>query len=274
MNNNTKICNKCKIEKDKICFSKCKRLKDGFQSMCKACSKDYRENNKAAIAISKKSHYENNKNDILQYQKEYYKTNKKDILIIQKEYKANNKQQIANYNSEYYKDNKVFIDFQNKEYYKNNKEQIVALQKKYYEKNKETIDIYRREYYKNRTHNDLLFKIKRRVSSQIWHSIFKNKSSKNNKSICNFLQYSIEELKQHLESLFESWMNWDNYGRYIVKNWNDQDQLTWTWQIDHIIPHSQFKYTSMEDQAFKDCWALLNLRPYSAKQNLLDSDRK
>lgn len=98
--------------------------------------------------------------------------------------------------------------------------------------------------------------------------------AKNFKSICDFLQYSIEELKDHLENQFEPWMTWDNYGRYVVKEWEDNDSSTWKWQIDHIILHSQFKYSSMDEQEFKDCWALSNLRPYSAKQNLLDSDRE
>jgi len=30
----------------------------------------------------------------------------------------------------------------------------------------------------------------------------------------------------------------------------------------------------MEDQEFLDCWALDNLRPYSAKQNFLDGVRR
>jgi len=32
-----------------------------------------------------------------------------------------------------------------------------------------------------------------------------------------------------------------------------------TWQVDHIKSHSEFKYTSMEDEGFKLCWALINL---------------
>ena len=42
------------------------------------------------------------------------------------------------------------------------------------------------------------------------------------------------------------------------------------WHIDHIIPQSLLPYSSMEDDNFKKCWALSNLRPLSAKQNLLD----
>ena len=93
-------------------------------------------------------------------------------------------------------------------------------------------------------------------------------------SILKYLPYTIEDLKLYLESKFEWWMNWDNWGMYDVKTWDDNNSLTWTWNIDHIIPQSYFKYVSMEDEEFKRCWALENLRPYSAKQNILDGNRR
>jgi hypothetical protein len=97
--------------------------------------------------------------------------------------------------------------------------------------------------------------------------------SKNKQSFIKYLEYSIEELRSHLESQFESWMTWDNYGSYKKDSWKDDNQSTWTWNIDHIIPQSTLPYTSMEDDNFKLCWALNNLRPYSSKQNLIDSVR-
>ena len=101
-----------------------------------------------------------------------------------------------------------------------------------------------------------------------------NGMSKGGSSFIKSIGYSIQELKEHLEKLFEPWMTWGNYGKFNSKTWDDNDPTTWTWQIDHIIPHSTFNYTSMNDRSFKDCWALSNLRPYSAKQNLIDGDRK
>ena len=89
-----------------------------------------------------------------------------------------------------------------------------------------------------------------------------------------FVDWTYEELRSHIESQFETWMNWNNYGRYDLKTWDDKDPSTWTWQIDHIIPHSTFHYESMDCQEFRDCWALKNLRPYSSKQNNLDKDRR
>ena len=84
----------------------------------------------------------------------------------------------------------------------------------------------------------------------------------------------MNDLKNHIENQFELWMNWENHGIYNKNMWNDNDPQTWTWQIDHIIPHSTFKYTSMEDQTFKDCWDRSNLRPLSAKQNIKDGNRR
>lgn len=78
----------------------------------------------------------------------------------------------------------------------------------------------------------------------------------------------------HLEKQFELWMNWENYGIYRASVWNDENTDTWTWHIDHIIPQSLLPYTSMKDDNFKKCWALDNLRPLSAKRNILDGNKR
>lgn len=113
-------------------------------------------------------------------------------------------------------------------------------------------------------------KIKAHVSRQIRNALFKNNQSKNGDSVLKFLQFSIKELKDHLEKQFESWMTWDNYGIYKLSTWDDNNILTWKWNIDHIIPQSNFKYSSMKEENFRKCWDLNNLRPYSAKLNALD----
>lgn len=72
-------------------------------------------------------------------------------------------------------------------------------------------------------------------------------------------------MKKHLESQFEDWMSWDNWGVYDPKTWDDNDKSTWTWQIDHINPMANFTYESEHDPGFRDMWQLENLRPLSAK---------
>jgi hypothetical protein len=91
-------------------------------------------------------------------------------------------------------------------------------------------------------------------------------------SILQYLPYTIIELKKYIECKFDTWMNWNNWSKFNSKTWNDNDPSTWTWNIDHIIPQSKLPYKSMSDDNFKKCWALENLRPLSAKENLLKSD--
>ena len=69
-------------------------------------------------------------------------------------------------------------------------------------------------------------------------------------------------------------MNWDNWGKYDPKTWNDNDVSTWTWQLDHIIPQSDLPYINMSNKNFNKCWSLSNLRPYSAKQNNIEGSQK
>ena len=60
--------------------------------------------------------------------------------------------------------------------------------------------------------------------------------------------------------------DWENYGGKT----NDPCQ---TWHIDHIIAQSKFKYESLDDLKFKECWALSNLRPLEKIANMKKGDR-
>lgn len=72
--------------------------------------------------------------------------------------------------------------------------------------------------------------------------------------------YTEEEIVSHLESYFteENGYTWDNMGE---------------WHIDHIRPVSSFNYTTTECEDFKKCWALSNLQPLWAADNLRKSDK-
>lgn len=178
------------------------------------------------------------------------------------------------YDSIYTNLNSVKRNENRKKYYKNNKIKEQERNKIYYENNKEKIIYKINEYVNKKRNTDYSFRLRSIVSSSIYKALKHNKSSKNKKSIITYLEYTIEGLIQHIEKQFESWMSWENWGKYNPKTWNDNDHTTWTWQLDHIIPHSTFHYTSMDDEEFKKCWALKNLRPLSAKQNFLDGTTK
>lgn len=177
---------------------------------------------------------------------------------------------VSLYNKKYREKNCDKIKEKKKEYYSNTLEQSRIKRKEYRELNKDIIREKKREWKKKRKKENPQFWLKERISCAIYLALLKRKSKKNGKSIADFLPYTIEELKNHLESKFEPWMNWDNHGTYDRKTWDDNDSSTWTWQIDHIIPQSKFSYTSMEDEGFQKAWALENLRPYPAKHNIIE----
>jgi 5-methylcytosine-specific restriction endonuclease McrA len=76
---------------------------------------------------------------------------------------------------------------------------------------------------------------------------------------CLLVGYTLQDLIVHLESNFDRFMTWNNYGSY--------------WHVDHIIPRSFFKYKNTEDSEFKKCWALSNLQPLEAKENIRKSNK-
>jgi len=207
------------------------------------------------VKYYKKRYYETNRDKILEQHRSYYRQNKANIINKAQKRLSATKNEKRNYDKKRYLDNKEAILEERKLYYALNK-------KSYIERNKKNN--------KRRYDNDPTFKIRARISSEVRKSLINQVASKGKKSIINYLPYSIKELHNHIQQQFEPWMNWNNWKRYNSKTWDDFNKETWTWNIDHIIPQASLLYCSMEDENFKKCWALENLRPYSAKQNILD----
>jgi hypothetical protein len=191
----------------------------------------------------------------LKYQKNYYEENVEEIEEYRQEYYSNNRDKII--------ENQLARDMLRQD-------EIKIYQKQYRQDNKEELRSQSREYKKNRRQTDVAFRLRGIVSNAVYQALKFNNATKNGNSIIDNLNYTMDDLKKHLEVQFEPWMNWKNWGIYNSDTWNDNDPTTWTWQIDHIIPQINLPYTSMEDENFKKCWSLENLRPYSAKLNALD----
>lgn len=105
------------------------------------------------------------------------------------------------------------------------------VQKQYRDDNREILTIKNREYTKNRYYNkkhDNLFRLRGSMRGSIRRSLINNRFPKRSKTQ-EIIGCSFEDLKIYLESKFESWMNWDNYGKY-------NGELNFGWDIDHIIP--------------------------------------
>jgi len=128
---------------------------------------------------------------------------------------------------------------------------------------------------KRRGENDRDY-IRAKTMRYLKECIFKDSPRK---KVDNFLKdhlgYSSKEFKKHIFSLKEDWMiiEKSGYGAYRLSSWDDNDSSTWVWQIDHINPVANYKYNSVEDLQYKECWSLENLRPLNAKINCLDGTR-
>ncbi|QWY83285.1 putative recombination endonuclease VII protein [Rhizobium phage RHph_X2_25] len=70
------------------------------------------------------------------------------------------------------------------------------------------------------------------------------------------LEFTTDELKLHLESLFSEGMSWENYGNGPGK-----------WSIDHVLPLAAHDYETVSDPDFNRAWALSNLQPMWSTEN-------
>ena len=147
-------------------------------------------------------------------------------------------------NKRYYQKNKKKLARQNKEYRQANKEKI----KEYKQNNKEK----RKEYRKQRRKVDPKFKLTHNIRNAIGRSL---KGSKNGSHWELIVGYTLKQLKKHLEKQFIEGMTWKTYG---INGW----------VIDHKIPISVFNFKTPEHSDFKRCWALKNLQPMWAKENM------
>lgn len=86
------------------------------------------------------------------------------------------------------------------------------------------------------------------------------KLSKEGKHTFDILGYSLQDLQKHLSKQFKEGMTWGNYG-------------SGGWHIDHKIPISAFNFKSIEDIDFKKAWALSNLQPLWARDNILKRNK-
>jgi hypothetical protein len=71
----------------------------------------------------------------------------------------------------------------------------------------------------------------------------------------DLLPYTIEELKTHIERQFTQGMTWERFMAGEI-------------HIDHIRPLAIFDFQSTDSSSFLQAWAITNLRPLWAQENL------
>lgn len=101
------------------------------------------------------------------------------------------------------------------------------------------------KYQNERSKNDAFYRIRRAM----YVSLSQRVTGKCNADFSK-LDYTAQELIDHLKSLLQPGMTMENYGE---------------WHIDHIKPVSLFDLTNEEQ--FQECYALSNLQPLWASDN-------
>lgn len=254
-----KICSKCQQIKQFSQFNSDNNKKYGLSSVCKECDK-----------AAAKKYRELHPNYYINYYENKHKEEKEFKLKEQNALKAEGMKICSKCNkklpynmfgyggSDFNWCNDCYKEYK-KNYQELNKERKRLYDKQYRETHKEQGKLYRinnhekiklyrlnnadkiKEYNKQRYENNKIGKL---MSNAMCYAL---KGSKSGQHWEDLVPYNLEQLKQHLESLFTPSMNWNNYGSY--------------WEVDHIIPQNLFKFESYTDREFQICWSLNNLRP-------------
>lgn len=150
-------------------------------------------------------------------------------------------------------------------WYEAHREQIVVAKRAYCEAHKEERAIAHRiwvrqnskhvaEYRAKHEHQcfqaNPILRFNARLASAIGKSLRGHKPGRSWEAVVG---YTLEDLMCHLERQFQPGMTWETYGK---------------WHIDHRKPLASFAYVSTDDPEFRECWALSNLQPLWAEDNI------
>ncbi len=241
-----KICIKCNLEKSDSEFG-------NRNKKCKDCYKEYQ-----------RLYRLNHKEKMKEYNDNYYQENKQEIIEGVKTYYFENRDKIAEYKTLYWEENREELTKKNKDYYQNNKERLGSQNKAYNQKHRKELNEKRnKRNKKNKIHlklkerreKDPVFRISQNIRTYIRNS-FKYKGLKKSTKTEIILGCSFKDFKSHIESQFECWMTWENYGKY-------NGDLNYGWDIDHIIPIS---IAQTEEEVLK-LNHFTNLRPLCSYTN-------
>jgi hypothetical protein len=173
------------------------------------------------------------------YSKKYRKNNLKKCKEMCGLYRKNNLTKIKDMKRNWDINNKIKVFQYNREYIKNNPNKVKKWNENATRKSKE----------------NPMYKLNTIISSGMRRSLLSDKKGYHWEKLVN---YTVVVLKNYMEKLFLPGMSWENQGR---------------WHIDHIIPISWWQFKNYNDREFKQCWALCNLQPLWAKDNLTKSNK-
>lgn len=173
-----------------------------------------------------------------EYQRAYRLANKERAKQKQAEWRANNVERCRSRRAAWAKANPEKMTECRLSWVRRNPEKAKAINKRHWSKKLQQVD----------------FKVSNRIRVRLRETLRAGGGR-----CFQRLGYSTAELRAHLERQFVKGMSWENMGR---------------WHIDHIVPLSSFTITGPDDPELRRAWALTNLRPLWAAENLKKSDKR
>ena len=162
-------------------------------------------------------------------------------------YKKNNREKIR-INDKKYRNSDI-----RKEWLKETEEDRKVKNREWRKNNKDILLFKQRERYKNNFNIRLRFVIRGYLQRMI---------TRKQKKTTDYINYSFESLKIHIETLFTPGMSWGNYGE---------------WHIDHIRPLCTYKFINDDGseniEEIKKAMSLTNLQPLWAIDNIKKSGK-
>jgi hypothetical protein len=190
------------------------------------------------------------------YKVEWKKRNPEKVKEQRKRYAEKHPETLAAKSKRYRERYPETIAIFNKKYREENPEFVQKLKKDWIAKNVDRINKKRRETIREKLSNDVKYANNYRLKLKMANSINKSLNGQKNKTPWeNLVNYSLQDLMNHLENNFKPGMTWENRG----KN---------GWHIDHKRPIASFNIISPMDENFRMCWALSNLQPLWEFENL------
>jgi hypothetical protein len=177
----TKVCSKCKEEKNVCEFGKLKTSKDGLLYSCKKC------NNKRSV--------------------DYRKNNPEKVLELTRNWTKKNPEWVYNRHKKWREENPKKHKELKKNWYKNNPHKRKEYRENYKPK--------KHEQRKERRESDPIFSLINNVRSRLYKYLIKLDITKKNKTF-DIVGCSPLQLKEHLEKQFTNGMCWENRSEWHI----------------------------------------------------------
>lgn len=245
-------CNECKSKGKQLVY---KKWREEHADYLKEANREYwYKNHERNIAQSRK-YYREHQEELLKKKHEYVKKNRDAINQHKREVYQERKEELKQRVKDYYRKNADKKKEYHRNYYRNNLAKIKEWEKANRDKNNEVS----RKRRKERLANDIDYALNVYVHSLVPRCLKlkgTKKYYKKDRRTYEILGYTSDDLKKHIESLFQEGMTWENRGE---------------WEIHHIKPIATFTFINEDStinyDAIREANALENLVPIWKKEH-------